>query len=127
MKWNAWGDPAAAKPLSEAIRSLLKQALDLPESDRAELDADRVRLRPSALSQADRDALSRVVGAEHCRVTHRDRLLHAGGKSTLDLLRRGDCRMQDAPDAVLLPGGPDGEDAVGAILRYCSEHRIAVV
>ena len=22
MKWNAWGDPAAAKPLSESIRSL---------------------------------------------------------------------------------------------------------
>ena len=27
MKWNAWGDPAAAKPLSDGIRSLLKQAL----------------------------------------------------------------------------------------------------
>lgn len=127
MKWNAWGDPAAAKPLSEAIRSLLKQAVGLPESDEAEFDADRVRLRPSALSQADRDTLGRIVGAEHCRVTHRDRLLHAGGKSTLDLLRRKDSGIQDAPDAVLLPGGPDGEEAVGAILRYCSERRIAVV
>ncbi len=27
MKWNAWGDPAAAKPLSDGIRSLLRQAL----------------------------------------------------------------------------------------------------
>jgi alkyldihydroxyacetonephosphate synthase len=28
---------------------------------------------------------------------------------------------------VLLPGGPDGEDAIAAVLRYCSEHGIAVV
>jgi alkyldihydroxyacetonephosphate synthase len=127
MKWNAWGDPAAAKPLSDGIRSLLKQAVGLQESDEVELDADRVQLRPSALSQADLDALAGIVGAEYCRTADRDRLLHAGGKSTLDLLRRKDPGSQDAPDAVLLPGGPKGEDAVAGILRYCSEHRIAVV
>ncbi len=27
MAWNAWGDPAAAKPLSDGIRALLEQAL----------------------------------------------------------------------------------------------------
>ena len=127
MKWNAWGDPAAAKPLSEGIRSLLKQAVGLQDSDEAELDADQVRLRPSALSEADRDALAGIVGAEYCRTADHDRLLHAGGKSTFDMLRRKDAGIQDAPDAVLLPGGPTGEDAVAAILRYCSEHRIAVI
>src|ERR1700740_700904 len=124
MKWNAWGDPAAAKPLSDGIRSLLKQAVGLRESDEVELDAERVQLRPSRLSQADRDALAGIVGAEYCRTADRDRLLHAGGKATLDLLRRKDPGVQDAPDAVLLPGG---DDAVAATLRYCSEHRIAVV
>src|SRR6516164_3390704 len=124
MKWNAWGDPAAAKPLSEGIRSLLKRAVGLQDSDEAELDAERVQLRPSALSQADQDALEGIVGAGYCRTANRDRLLHAGGKSTLDLLRRKDPGIQDAPDAVLLPGD---DDAVAAILRYCSEHRIAVV
>ncbi len=127
MKWNAWGDPAAAKPLSDGIRSLLKQVVGLDGSDAAELDPDRVHLRPSALSGADRAALAGIVGAGYCRTADRDRLLHAGGKSTLDLLRRKDPGIQDAPDAVLLPGGPDGEDAVAAILRYCSEHRIAVI
>jgi alkyldihydroxyacetonephosphate synthase len=127
MKWNAWGDPAAAKPLSDGIRSLLKQAVGLQDSDGAELDADRVRLRPSALSQAHLDALEGIVGAGYCRTADRDRLLRAGGKSTLDLLRRKDPGVQDAPDAVLLPGGASGEDAVAAILRYCSEHRIAVI
>ena len=28
MLWNGWGDPAAAKPLSPGIRSLLEQALE---------------------------------------------------------------------------------------------------
>ena len=127
MKWNAWGDPAAAKPLSDGIRSLLKQAVGLQDSDAAELEAAQVRLRPSTLSEADRNALAQIVGAEYCRTADRDRLLHAGGKSTFDLLRRKDSGVQDAPDAVLLPGGPHGEDTVFEILRYCSEHRIAVI
>ena len=127
MKWNAWGDPAAAKPLSDGIRSLLKQAVGLEDSD-----AGRTRA-PTRCSCARRRCRRpigtrwpRIVGAEYCRTADRDRLLHAGGKSTLDLLRRKDTGVQDAPDAVLLPGGPDGEDTVAAILRYCSEHGIAV-
>ncbi|EUA00621.1 FAD binding domain protein [Mycobacterium kansasii 824] len=124
MKWNAWGDPAAAKPLSDGIRALLKQVVGLGDSDEAELDPDQVILRPSALSQADRDALAEIVGAEYFRAADRDRLLHAGGKSTPDMLRRKDTGPQDAPDAVLLPGD-DG--TVAAILRYCSDHGIAVV
>ncbi|MEY8015732.1 FAD-binding oxidoreductase [Mycobacterium servetii] len=124
MKWNAWGDPDAATPLSGGIRALLTQAVGLADPGRPELDPDQVNLRPSALAQADVDALAAIVGADHCRTAHRDRLLHAGGKSTLDLLRRKDSGVQDAPDAVLLPGD---EDTVAAILHHCSEQRIAVV
>src|SRR3979490_1030352 len=115
MKWNAWGDPAEAKPLSEGIRSLLRQAIGIEESAETELEPDQVRLRPSALSPADRDGLAAIVGAEYCGVDHRARLLRAGGKSTLDLLRRKDSGVQDAPDAVLLPGS---DDEVAAILRF---------
>jgi alkyldihydroxyacetonephosphate synthase len=124
MKWNAWGDPASAKPLSDGIRSLLKQAVGLEDSQGAELVPDQVQLRPSALSKAHLDALAAIVGADYCRTDDRDRLLHAGGKSTIDLLRRKDTGVQDAPDAILLPGD---DDAVAAILRYCSEHGIAVI
>ncbi|ORA79058.1 FAD-binding oxidoreductase [Mycolicibacter kumamotonensis] len=127
MKWNAWGDPAAAKPLSDGIRQLLKAALGIEGSDAAEADPAQVPLRPSALADADRRALAAIVGAEFCRVDQPGRLLRAGGKSTLDLLRRNESGVQDAPDAVLLPGGPDGEDQITEILRYCSEHGIAVV
>src|SRR5215212_12055544 len=124
MKWNAWGDPAEAKPLSESIRSLLEQALGIQGSTTADLEPEQVRLRPSALSAADREGLSAIVGTEYCGVDDRDRLLRAGGKSTLDLLRRKDTGVQDAPDAVLLPG--DEED-IAEILQYCARKSIAVV
>ncbi|HZC50962.1 MAG TPA: FAD-binding oxidoreductase, partial [Mycobacterium sp.] len=124
MKWNAWGDPAAAKPLSEGIRALLKQAVGLGDSAEVELDADDVKLRPSALIPEHRDALAAIVGDGYCRVADRDRLLHAGGKSTIDMLRRKDTGVQDAPDAILLPGD---DDEVAAILRCCSERGIAVI
>lgn len=128
MKWNAWGDPKAAKPLSDGIRSLLKQALGVEESAGAELEPEQVQLRPSALTEPHPtphlEALSTIVGGAYCRTGHRDRLLHAGGKSTLDLLRRADPGIQDAPDAVLLPGT---DDEIAALLDYCGRHRIAVV
>jgi alkyldihydroxyacetonephosphate synthase len=124
MKWNAWGDPAEAKPLSDGIRSLLKQALGVEGSTTAGLDADQVRLRPSALSDADRKGLASIVGAEYCDVDDRGRLLRAGGKSTLDLLRRKDSGDQDAPDAVLLPRD---EEEVAEVIRYCAAHGIAIV
>jgi alkyldihydroxyacetonephosphate synthase len=130
MKWNAWGDPEAAKPLSDGIRSLLKQALGVTGSPAAELSdiaIDQVRLRPSQLASRHREALTAIVGSDYYRAGDHDRLLRAGGKSTPDLLQRKDSRVQEAPDAVLLPGGASGENEVSAILRYCSEHGIAIV
>ncbi|MCV7153245.1 FAD-binding oxidoreductase [Mycolicibacterium pyrenivorans] len=124
MKWNAWGDPAAAKPLSPGIRDLLRQALGIDGLGVEEPSAEQVRLRPSALSQADRDGLSSIVGAANLTVDDRGRLLRAGGKSTLDLLRRRDFGVQDAPDAVLLPAD---EPEIVAVLAYCADHSIAVV
>jgi alkyldihydroxyacetonephosphate synthase len=124
MKWDAWGDPGAAKPLSDGIRSLLHAALGIDATTGTELQAEQVHLRPSTLAADDREALAAIVGAEHCRTDDHDRLLHAGGKSTLDLLRRKDTGEQQAPDAILLPGD---EEQIAQLLAYCSEHRIAVV
>lgn len=123
MKWDAWGDPAAAKPLSDGIRALLEQALGV-EAGVPPLDPDAVTVRPSALADADRATLSGIVGARYCLLDDAGRLLHAGGKSTLDLLRRRDPAPQDAPDAVLIPAD---EDQIAAILEHCSARRIAVV
>ena len=124
MLWNGWGDPAAAKPLSPGIRSLLEQALGIEPTDVAAPSLEQVRLRPSALSPSDREGIAAILGAEHVAVADHDRLLRAGGKSTLDLLRRRDFGVQDAPDAVLLPGS---DDEVAAVLRFCADRSIAVV
>src|ERR1700739_105271 len=124
MKWDAWGDPNAAKPLSEGIRSLLKHGLGVDDSEVPDLSIDQVRLRTSTLKSGDREALTAIVGPDYLFDDDRARLLRAGGKSTPDLLRRKDAGEQDAPDAVLLPAD---EDQIAAILNYCSEERIAVV
>lgn len=124
MKWNAWGDPQAARPLSDGIKALLKQALGVAGPAAPDLDIADVRVRPSALTDADRNALQGAVGAPFCRVDDSSRLLRSGGKSTLDLLRRKDTGVQDAPDAVLFPAD---ENDVAEILRVCGERRIAVV
>src|SRR3954469_1700580 len=124
MKWDAWGDPEQAKPLSEGIRNLLTQALGVGDVPLPELDPEQVELRPSAISPTDRDALADIVGAKNCGVDDGARLLRAGGKSTPDLLRRRDPGVQDAPDAVLLPGD---EDEVAEILSLCGERSIAVI
>src|SRR5690349_8430625 len=124
MKWNAWGDPAAAKPLSDGIRSLLKQALGVDGTAANELEAEQVQVRASTLSDADVAGLGSIVGTEYCVTDNLGRLLRAGGKSTLDLLRRRDSGVQDAPDAILLPRD---DDEVAAVLHYCAEHGIAIV
>jgi alkyldihydroxyacetonephosphate synthase len=124
MTWNAWGDPSAAKPLSDGIRTLLTQVLGVDADTETELVATDVRLRPSALSDADRAAFADLLGTEHVIADDFGRLLRAGGKSTLDLLRRKDRGVQDAPDAVLLPGS---DDDVASVLAYCVRQSIAVV
>ena len=123
MAWDAWGDPALAKPLPAGIRSLLEQALGVSTTEVTAPRPDEVHLSPSGLTPEHRDALTGIVGDEFLRIDDRGRLPYAGGKSTPDLLRRKQIQ-QDAPDAVILPGN---EDDVAAILDYCSRHRIAVV
>jgi len=124
MKWNAWGDPAAAKPLSDGILALLRQTLGVDSSPHDQLTIDDVQIPPSSLSHTDHDAFFGILGEQYCSVGSHDRLLRAGGKSTLDLLRRTSRDTQDAPDAVLSPGT---DDEIAEILAYCAAHAIAVV
>ncbi len=124
MAWDAWGDPALAKPLSAGIRSLLEQALGVSGEQIVAAPAlDEVEVSASTLSQAHRDGLVAIVGEAHVRTDDHHRILRAGGKSTPDLLRRREVR-QNAPDAVILPGT---EDEIYAVLGFCSRNQIAVV
>jgi alkyldihydroxyacetonephosphate synthase len=124
MVWDAWGIPAGHQPLSERIRGLLTQVFGVSGNPVARRDEGDVPLRESALTPARRAGLVEVVGAENVSADHRDRLRHAGGKSTPDLLRRRAEGPQDAPDAVVFPAD---HDEVLAVLAYCARHAVAVV
>ncbi|MGO4617594.1 FAD-binding oxidoreductase [Nocardia sp. 2YAB30] len=124
MVWDAWGIPAGHKPLSARIRGLLTQVFGVSGDPAARRDEGDVPLRDSALTSAQRAGLADVVGADNLSADHRERLLHAGGKSTPDLLRRRAEGPQDAPDAVVFP---TDHDQVLAVLAYCAENAVAVV
>ncbi len=124
MVWDAWGIPSAHAPLPEKIRTLLAQVFGVSGEAVARRDEGNVPLREAMIDAARLAGLAALVGPEHVRVDHRARLLHAGGKSTPDLLRRRDPAPQDAPDAVVYPAG---RDEVLEVLAYCAEQGIAVV
>lgn len=133
MQWNAWGSADAAKPLSPELRALIAQTFGVDTEktvdtggtvDTERTAPDAVALRACALSAGQRQNLVAVVGAAHLSTEHRDRLLHAGGKSTFDLLRRRAVEIQQAPDAVVSPAT---HDEVLEVLACCAADRIAVV
>ncbi|NKY59870.1 FAD-binding oxidoreductase [Nocardia flavorosea] len=124
MVWDAWGVPAGHTPLPEQIRGLLGQVFGVSGEPAIRRDEGDVPLRPPVLSADRRAGLARLVGEQHISTEHVVRLRHAGGKSTLDLLRRRATGPQDAPDAVVYPAD---HAQVAEVLAYCSEQGIAVV
>jgi alkyldihydroxyacetonephosphate synthase len=123
MRWNGWGDPARAKALPLAVRTVLPLLLGRLHKPAPPVDIDEVRLQPSTLSDLDRDAFVAVVGQAHVDDSPHARIRHAGGRSTPDLLRRR-AHDQDAPDAVVRPAD---HDEVMACLAVAVARGIAVV
>jgi alkyldihydroxyacetonephosphate synthase len=123
--WWGWGDPAEAHPLPAAGWAALRDELGVPaEPPVPPVDLADVRLPSSALPAGARAALEDVVGAAFVTSERLDRVEHARGKSYPDLRRLRDGDAGTAPDAVVLPGSAD---EVGAVLRVCAEHDVAVV
>jgi alkyldihydroxyacetonephosphate synthase len=121
-RWSGWGPAGSAvRSLPPAAASLLRGLGVDPAKRRPPVALEDVRLHPPDLADAVRDRLSSVAAVHDDR---RSRVLHAAGKSYLDLvrLRGGDAR--DAPDAVVLPGDAA---AVADALRVCADAGVAVV
>ncbi len=121
MIWSGWDE--RREPLSDDQRQLLAQALQVTRPHTPAVAESAVVLPPARLPDAARRALTAVVGGDAVRDDPATRLRHAGGRSTVDLLRlrSGDVH---APDAVVLPAG---HDEVLGVLRACVEQRVAVV
>jgi alkyldihydroxyacetonephosphate synthase len=120
-----WGEAGAGPSLPDHAAGFLRSALGVEGAvvSRPVALAD-VRLRPSALPGPVRARLAAIVGEEHVRDDAAARAGRCRGKSYLDLLRQraGDC--EDAPDAVVAPGGAAETQQV---IYACSEEGIAVV
>ncbi|ANJ29006.1 flavoprotein [Agromyces aureus] len=123
MRWNGWGDPARAKELPLAVRTLLPMLLGRVPKPAPPAAIDEVVLEPSRLDEADRAALAATVGEAHVAIDDQSRLRHAGGRSTPDLLRRR-AHRQATPDAVVSPAD---HTQVLAVLGLASGSGIAVV
>lgn len=118
--WDAWGsEPARLPAAAKAIVATLLPGKAHPVPHRPAPVLTR-----SLLSDDDLAALAGIVGPDAATRDDAVRMLHLGGKSTPDLLRRRLDEPQAAPDAVVSPAT---HDEVAAVLRACADRGIAVV
>lgn len=124
--WYGWGDPSRARPLSAGALAFLRRTLGLAsvEAVHPPVDLADVRVGPIALDATVLAELRTVTGAEHVATDALERILHAGGKNTPDLLRRRGGDALQAPDAVVFPGT---SEEVGELLALCVKRQLAVV
>lgn len=119
--WDAWGNERATLPAAaRAIIAALLPGKAHPVPRRSAPPS----LTSSRLGDDDLTALAAVVGADGIGTDERARILHLGGKSTIDLLRRRLDTAAVAPDAVV---SPRDHDETGRVLALCSQRGIAVV
>ncbi|MHA7268725.1 FAD-binding oxidoreductase [Arthrobacter sp. HLT1-20] len=124
--WHGWGDPARARPLGTGALDFLRRTLKLASvaAVHPPVDLSEVRVGPVALEETVLDELRAIVGAQHVATDAVERILHAGGKSTPDLLRRRGGDALEAPDAVVFPGS---SEEVHHLLELCVRRQLAVV
>jgi alkyldihydroxyacetonephosphate synthase len=119
MAIAGWGDPTRRTGLPAHATGWLRRELGaLTPSVPAPLT-----LPPGRLTDAAQEALVAIVGATHVRTDDDARGEHAAGRSYLDLLALRSGRLE-GPDAVVLPASAI---EVAALLRVCTEQRLAVV
>jgi alkyldihydroxyacetonephosphate synthase len=123
---DATGDraPDLEAVIPKAARRHLAKELNWTPRHTPPVPVAEIRLAPSRLTETARLALVELLGEDNVRTDRESRLLRAGGKSYLDLLRRRAGDATDAPCAVVLPGTTE---ETAALLALCSEHDVVVV
>src|SRR5579862_3424643 len=127
IRWNGWGWAAHKDAVAgrEEIWTWLAQELGMPSLLATPArPLEDVVLPRARLTPAELNALAALLGADHVRDDHFERVFHALGRSYHDLLRLRAGALLRAPDAVLYP---DSTDEILAVLAFANAGGIAVV
>lgn len=124
MRWWGWGDPAHPPVLPAHALDWLRESVGLGARPRPAVALGQVRLPAAGAPAQALEALRRIVGSEHVRDGHAERVLHAAGKGYPDLVRLRAGEPEGAPDAVVYPAG---HEQLRALLELCASHSLAVV
>jgi alkyldihydroxyacetonephosphate synthase len=119
-KWWGWGPverrSERTPAMLEPVLSELGATGHTPPVELDEVELPEPRPLP--------DAVRRAVGEGAVLTGAEERIRRAAGSSYPDLIRLRSGRLDDAPDAVLLPSTAD---EVAAVLAACANERVAVV
>ena len=120
MKWYGWGDPERRLELGpDAVAALRSEVGEGQPEERAALEGVVIPApRPLPPSIAE------TVGAGAVLTGHEHRVRRATGRGYPDLVRLRAGRLDDAPDAVVLPGN---ESEVARVLEICGREGVGVV
>jgi alkyldihydroxyacetonephosphate synthase len=122
FRWWGWGDSSQRFELPPAAVSAIREELGVEPGDASEPVAlESVRL-PEA--RPIPEAVRAAAGPDAVLTGLEDRVRRAAGRSYPDLIRLRTGRLENAPDAVIVP--EDGRQ-VAAVLAACAEAGVAVV
>ncbi|HTA15920.1 MAG TPA: FAD-binding oxidoreductase, partial [Solirubrobacteraceae bacterium] len=85
---------------------------------------EHVKIDPQSIPSDTLRRLREILGPEHVRDDHRERVIHAAGKGYPDLVRLRAGAPAGAPDAVLYPSS---REQLRALLAACAQGSLAVV
>jgi alkyldihydroxyacetonephosphate synthase len=120
-KWWGWGDASKRASLPAPALEFIRSELGVDDRSTLPVALEEVELpAPAQLPPGLRD----IVGEDAVLTGLEDRLRRSTGKSYPDLVRVRSGRLEDAPDAVVLPG--EGAQ-VRAVLDLCASEGVAVV
>jgi alkyldihydroxyacetonephosphate synthase len=124
MRWWGWGDPLRPPGLPAHALGFLRETVGVAERPRPPVALANVKLEDPSIPEDALAALRAILGSEHVRADHGDRVLHAAGKGYVDLVRMRSGLPAGAPDAVVYPAT---REQLRALLDACVEYSLAVV
>jgi alkyldihydroxyacetonephosphate synthase len=124
MRWWGWGDARHPPGLPSHALGFLSDTLGIASRPCPPVALEQVKLEPQSIPSATLEQLRKIIGSEHVREDHTERVTHAAGKGYPDLVRLRAGSPAGAPDVVLYPAS---REQLQALLAVCADAALAVV